>query len=278
MLLLYESFIEPVLARVGPGVVVEIGSEFGGTTQRLIEFCLRTGATFHAVDPEPRFDAADWPERYGGSAVFHRTTGLAALAGLDRLDAVLIDGDHNWYTVYHELKQVEACCAAAARPFPLVMLHDVGWPYGRRDQYYHPERIPAGTRQPHAKKGMRPGSVGISEHGRFNYAYWTALGEGGPRNGVLTAVEDFLRESAHPIRLVTIPGFHGLGVLVPAHLEQGDGGLADLLGSFEMTPSVLRHVEGLEAARIDLLARLQEAQPPPSRISVWKGRIKHLMG
>ena len=273
MFLLYESIIEPILDGLRPRVVVEIGSETGATTRKLIEFCGRSGALLHAVDPNPGFDPGDWPGRYGGRAIFHRTTGLDALSRIAGFDAVLIDGDHNWYTVYHELKQVEATCANSGHPFPLILLHDVGWPYGRRDQYYHPESIPAEFRQPHAKRGMRPGSGELLESGGFNYGYWNGLFEGGPRNGVLTAVEDFVRESGDRLELTTFPGFHGLGILASRTLIERNEALARFLGTLNLTEAVRRHIEGLEANRIDLAARLQESQPPPGRLGVWKGRL-----
>ena len=37
------------------------------------------------------------------------------------------------------------------RPLPLLVLHDVGWPYGRRDLYYDPDDIPASTASPWRK-------------------------------------------------------------------------------------------------------------------------------
>ena len=58
------------------------------------------------------------------------------------MDAALVDGDHNWYTVYNELKMLAATARDAGAPLPLLIMHDVCWPYGRRDLYYAPERIP----------------------------------------------------------------------------------------------------------------------------------------
>ena len=73
------------------------------------------------------------------------------------MDAALIDGDHNWYTVYNELRMLARPPGQAGAPLPLLIMHDVGWPYGRRDLYYDPERIPEEFRQPYAQTGMRPG-------------------------------------------------------------------------------------------------------------------------
>ena len=73
------------------------------------------------------------------------------------MDAALIDGDHNWYTVYNELQLLAEVAREAGAPLPVLIMHDVGWPYGRRDLYYAPEQIPEEFRQPYAQRGMRPG-------------------------------------------------------------------------------------------------------------------------
>ena len=74
-------------------------------------------------------------------------------------DVVLLDGDHNWYTVDHELRQIEQSARACALPLPVVACHDVGWPYGRRDLYYDPATVPEGYRQPYRKGGLLPGVI-----------------------------------------------------------------------------------------------------------------------
>lgn len=52
----------------------------------------------------------------------------------DTFDCILIDGDHNWYTVYHELKMIYD--RELLKRGGIVFLHDVEWPWGRRDMYY----------------------------------------------------------------------------------------------------------------------------------------------
>ena len=77
---------------------------------------------------------------------------------------------------------------------PLLIFHDVGWPLGRRDAYYAPERIPEEHRQPLARDvGLAPGEPGtVARAGCPSPA--SPPGRAGPRNGVLTAIEDFLAE------------------------------------------------------------------------------------
>ncbi len=66
---------------------------------------------------------------------------LEQLPLLEEIDAVILDGDHNWYTVYNELKLLSRQ-VDDGRPYPLVLVHDIGWPYGRRDLYYDPDVDP----------------------------------------------------------------------------------------------------------------------------------------
>jgi glycosyltransferase involved in cell wall biosynthesis len=184
--------------------------------------------------------------------VFHGTTSLRALQELGGADAVLIDGDHNWYTVFNELKLIERWRRDLSQPFPLVLLHDIGWPYGRRDLYYDPQSIPDAFRKPYARKGMRPGVSALVESGGLNAHLCHALEEAGPRNGVLTAIEDFLQEARPPIELVKVSAFHGLGILLGDDRKVARAELAQWLAGLEPAPAAAPYVAALEASRVDL--------------------------
>jgi hypothetical protein len=129
-----------------------------------------------------------------------KSNSIDALASGERIgpasgfDCILIDGDHNWYTVFNELRLIREL--PLVRPGGFIFLHDVGWPYGRRDLYYQPDTIPAEFRHPFAQKGMIRGQSELAEVGGFNSHYNNALREGGPKNGVLASIEDFLAQ--HP--------------------------------------------------------------------------------
>ena len=43
---------------------------------------------------------------------------------------------------------------------------------------------------------------------------WNAEEEGGPRNGVMTALEDFIAEHPRPLRKLVIPIYFGLAIVV----------------------------------------------------------------
>ena len=218
----------------------------------------------HAIDPSiRRFDVEEC-EAHLRDLCFHRARSLDALPDYRaRLDAVLIDGDHNWYTVFHELSLLDGWRARRERAFPLVLLHDVGWPYARRDLYYEPrdpEALPATARA----RGVAPGFGGLRGRGGANPTSAHARREGGPQNGVLTAVEDFCADR-NGLRLLLVDGFHGLGVLVPETTLERRPELRDLLTRLESEDVLRAHVAAVERGRVefeaahgDLRARLAQ--------------------
>ena len=56
----WETVIEPVFEAVQPKTIVEIGSDQGGNTENLLEFCRKTGSTLHVIDPAPGYDVSEW--------------------------------------------------------------------------------------------------------------------------------------------------------------------------------------------------------------------------
>ncbi|HJQ29137.1 MAG TPA: class I SAM-dependent methyltransferase [Rubrobacter sp.] len=247
----WETVIEPIFEAMQPKIIMEIGSDQGGNTENLLEFCRKSGSTLHVIDPAPGYDVSEWQREHGEHLVFHKDLSLAALPSVEHFDAVLIDGDHNWYTVFNELKTIERLCDERSREFPLVMLHDIGWPYGRRDLYYDPDSIPEEHRKPYEKKGMLPGVESLLDKGGLNQHLHNAVRENAPRSGVLTAVEDFMEESDLQLELTRLPGIHGLGVLIPSQLIDSNAQLADFLEQLRFSPFVQRYIEGVEKARLE---------------------------
>ena len=254
----WDVITEPLLTLLQPRTIVEIGSEQGKSTHRLLAFCQVHDAVLHAIDPFPKLDVAAWQARHGDRFVFHAATSLEALPRIEHYDAVLIDGDHNWYTVFHELKTIETHCAARHDAFPFVLLHDIDWPYGRRDLYYDPVSIPDAYRHPHARGGVRPGSPELQERGGYSPNLIHATAEGTPHNGVCTAIEDFLEQTTLALEFITVPGFHGLGVLFPRALRASHPALAEALDARTLPDPLRRYVERLEAVRVSMAVEKME--------------------
>jgi cephalosporin hydroxylase len=210
---LWDVAIAPVLHAAQARRVVEIGALRGETTERMLAD-LGPDAELDVIDPEPAFDPADHERRFPGRYRFHQGLSLDVLPTLGPVDAALIDGDHNWYTVYNELRLLAEGARRHGTELPLLILHDVLWPYGRRDLYYAPERIPAEFRQPYAQAGMNPGQKRLHPSKGLNPTMFNAEEEGGPRNGVMTALEDFLAQHARPVRQLVVPIYFGLAIVV----------------------------------------------------------------
>jgi hypothetical protein len=251
---LWEVAIAPVLAAARSRTVVEIGAERGDTT-RLVLDLLGPDAELHVIDPAPGFDPSEHERTFAGRYFFHRDTSLDVLPRLAAMDAALVDGDHNWYTVYHELQALAATAQEAGQPLPVLFVHDVGWPYGRRDLYYDPETVPAEFRQPWARGGLRPGLETQQKHGGVNPTMCNATHEGGPRNGVMTAVEDFIAEHDEPVRLVVLPVYFGLAIVVAERRLRDNPDLVaaiDHLGSEEALRGLLDVAESTRLRALGL--------------------------
>lgn len=252
MLPFFSDVIAPLFERLKPRTIVEVGSESGKTTARLLAWARDNEAVVQAVDPAPGFDVEAWQREHGERFVFHRLPSLVALGAIDAPDAVLIDGDHNYYTVSAELSVIEARAAEIGVSMPLVLLHDVGWPYGRRDLYYDPKSIPPEHRHPFAQKGIDPTKKRLVESGGINGHLFNAVEEGGPRNGVLTAVEDYLKQTSRGFVVARIPAAWGLAILLP--IERADAcPEARAFVEAWRVPEIERFIERLEMARVAMI-------------------------
>ncbi|MEK7591085.1 MAG: class I SAM-dependent methyltransferase, partial [Patescibacteria group bacterium] len=249
---LWNSIVQPLFLAASPKVIVEVGCAEGGNTMHLLDFCKKQSAVLHAIDPKPRFDTHTWQSGHGDRFLFHRGKSLDILPSLPSFDVVLLDGDHNWYTVFHELLCIETMAKKSGR-FPLVLLHDTEWPYARRDLYANPEDIPPEFRRPHEQRGILLNGE-LSERCGLNPDKFHARTEGGPRNGVRTAIEDFLAQTSFKLTFVSIPGCHGLGILGTEELLSSAPFKA-ILESW--TPAVIRHCRQLEEERLKEQERLR---------------------
>ena len=254
----WDTIIEPVLLRLQPESLIEIGADEGKNTANLLDFCKQTDAVLHSVDPLPGFDVAAWQSQYGKLFIFHQTLSLNAIPEIDRFDVVLIDGDHNWYTVFNELILIEKQCKKLKQPFPIVILHDIGWPYGRRDLYYNPENIPDTFRKPFKRQGMWYGSAELLENGGLNPHLDNSIYENDLRNGVLTAVEDYMNETMEPLELINIPGLYGLGILFPKSIQENNKALFEFFEAISISTVAKQYFDRLEGARIQANLLLQE--------------------
>jgi Methyltransferase domain len=238
------------LDAIGATSVVEVGAHRGELTAVLLDWAEGAGARVSAVEPAPAAELeALARERTGLELV--RDTSHEALGHLPLPDAIVLDGDHNHYTLTGELRLITE---RADEP-PLLLLHDVCWPHARRDTYYAPDRIPAEHRRPLAERAaVAPGERGLAPAG-LRYG-WVAREEGGPENGVLTAIEDFMRER-EGLRLAIVPAFFGLGVLWSSRAPWSDA-LAAAIAPWDRNPVLERLEEHRLANLVESARNAQE--------------------
>ena len=246
----------PCLDAAGARSVVEVGAFAGDLTRVLVDWAASAGARVSAIDPAPQEGLVALAREHHPDLELIRATSLDALPRIPLPDAVVIDGDHNYWTVSQELRLIGE---RAGGQLPLLLFHDVCWPHGRRDDYFDPEQIPEDHRQPlaGAAGGLTPGEPGLTPGG-LPYPR-SAARAGGPRNGVLTAIEDFVAER-ESLRLAVVPVFFGFGAVWDREAPWSDA-VARILDPLDRHPVL----ERLEANRVHQLA-----QGYARRVELWQ--------
>jgi hypothetical protein len=246
----FQEIVLEGLRLAGARRVVEVGAEWGDMTRALLDYTEGVGGTLVSIDPQPSAAATRLLGEHPHAELV-RDTSLAALATIDA-DAYVIDGDHNWYTVFHESQIVWERTRATGTPF-LAFYHDVGWPWGRRDLYYDPARIPREHLNPHAwDRGVTLDHPGLIDGGFRGEGRWAcAREEGGPKNGVLTAIEDFVLGKETSLAWGQIPAVFGLGVLFEKEAPWAPEMAAHLL-PYHLNPLL----ERLERNRLECYLRV----------------------
>lgn len=233
------------LDAAAPRSLVEVGAYAGDVSRMLVAWAAgaTTAPTLTSIDPDPQPTLVALVDEHPELELVRRTS-LDALPELAPADAYIVDGDHNYYTVSEELRLIDS---AAQGRLPLVLCHDVGWPHARRDSYYALETVPPEHRRPTVEGGyVFPGVPGLHDGGLLYK--WPAAEEGGPQNGVLTAIEDFVA-GRDEIRFAIVPPFFGLGVLWARDAPYADA-LEQILAPLDRNPVL----ERLEANRVLHLA------------------------
>ena len=252
--------IFPALELAGCRTVTEIGAEGGGMTARLLEFVKARGGWMTSIDPNPSplVESLLSGTPFG---VLHRDLSIRAIPTCPPTDVYIVDGDHNYFTVTQELLWIERMQRAAAKPF-FAILHDVGWPCAYRDLYYNPDAIPEEWRHAYSwDRGVVPGNPQTVEGGFRGCGEWAcALDEGGERNGVLKAVEDFIEARAR-ISLALVPGVFGLGILYSADAPWAEA-MQGQLAPFHCNPLL----QTLEQNRLNNYVRVIELQDRPGPV------------
>jgi len=249
----FATVIEPVVAGLDPRTIVEVGAGHGRLTARVLA-ASTADVTIHAIDPCPAAGLLRLAES-DSRVHLHAARAIEVLGRIGAADLVLLDGDPNWATVQAELKLVVARSREAGVPAPVIVVHNVHWPFGRRDGYHEQHAPGPDLRRPATEAGLEPGRSRPSEAG-LPLAPFVALEEGGAHNGVLTAIDDFVIEDRGEWEFIDLPGFGGTAVLADRAQLATDVRLRAVLTALGSTAALRRAGRRAEAGRLEAEVRV----------------------
>jgi hypothetical protein len=268
--LFWVDILRPLLQHIQARHLLEIGADRGDHTRLLIRYCDSCNGTLTIIEPAVSAPLKEIVDR-STRTMFFADRSCEALPRMNSaIDAVILEGDLNHHTVYGDLCGIEDLCRRCNNAFPVIFVKNISWPYARRDMYYAPEMIPPEARHEYAYNGMTPWSLSL-QRGTINAPFANVEKEGGERNGVLTAVEDFMKVSAFPLRLFSLPLFYGLGII---HAQ--DSPAAEFIRlHIQPPPALALFLETTEIARInDILRRLQPPMPLKNSGNLLAGALR----
>ncbi len=204
----FEPVIMPVLEELilikGKIVITEVGIDALDNTLKIASK-FQDKVLLNLIDPYPAKIPDEILKDFNNYKYYDDLSLNVLNKEITSSDVILLDGDHNYYTMYNELELINLF-----NKFPLIMMHDVNWPYARRDLYYHPENIPDENKHPHTLEGLNPENDMPIQFGGYNEGLWNSIDSGKPKMGVLTAIEDFVKKN-DKLNFFQIPIWNGLG-------------------------------------------------------------------
>lgn len=244
--LFWIDIVRPLLCHVDARHLLEIGADLGAHTRLLARYCHSVNGTLTVIEPFVKKELLEFIGQ-SGSVKLMEAKSRDALPILEGpVDAVLLEGDLNYHTVYGDLSDIADMAERCRTPFPVVLLRATGWPYARRDMYYDPDGLPEHAIHAFRYCGMTHWSPDLVPD-MINQPFANAEREGGGRNGVLTAVEDFVRDTSLALSLFTLSVHNGLSI-VYSQGSVADTFIRDRIAS---APFLVRLLETVEVARLN---------------------------
>ena len=116
-------------------------------------------------------------------------------------------------------------------------------------------------------QGMLPNKCGLVADKGMNRDLCNAEHEGGERNGVLTGVEDYLKESSLDYEFILLPLYYGLGILITKQRLAANKKLARVVEKLKINDmshqliSITEHLRCTDGIMMQALAcRLKESE------------------
>lgn len=132
---------------------------------------------------------------------------LNVLPELENYDAIFIDDDPNWYTIYNELRIIKK----TNKEFPLVFICNNRFPHKFRDSYNNPNIIPSEYKHEYSDKLP---ILYKNKEFQISDGLYHAFDDKTPKNGVSTAIKDFLTDY-NDINIMKINFVEDITILYP---------------------------------------------------------------
>ncbi len=269
---LWTALIGPVAQGLHPQNILLIDPRSEALVQRFLQYSQRNQATLNVTYPPPAL-VPRWQKAYDDCLVVYPQEHWRSPFFFNDSDLVVLGHDPNWFKVLRDLEFLSLWANQWSQSFPVVLIHGVGWPYGRRDRYEAPASIPQHSLLPNRKGGVFPGVAGLLDSGGLFQNGFHARQEGGSRNGVLTAVEDFIAHGDHPpLSFFMIPSHHGLGMLYPTTLTQRCPEMQAVLRRIRPNAKQFQALQHAETKRIQAL--LKQEKTAPLRLQLTQAPIR----
>ena len=178
-----EDIIPIILNRFGVDDIVITGILDKKTLIQVFEYCNNHNVSYNLIDFKKEESV------------------LSVLPKFNNYSAIFLNDDANWYTVYNELKIIKE----NSKEFPLVFICNNNFPNKRRDSYINPSHIPDEFKQDYLDHVIYDDII-------INDGFFHANSENSSKNGVLTAIEDFLEEN-DSIRMMNIRLLNNITIL-----------------------------------------------------------------
>ena len=186
------GIIPAILKKFKVNNIILSGIHDKNVLNQIVYHCDTFNASFKSIDSEVSYEG-EFDENI-----------LNVLNKYTDYDAIFINDDPNWFTVYNELNIIKE----NTNEFPLVFICNNVFPNKKRDSYINPKIIPEEYLNEYSEELPLNDKIIIYDN------LYHAKDEFTSRNGVLTAIEDFLKENKS-IGIMNIKLLNGITILYP---------------------------------------------------------------
>lgn len=257
MELLWRCFVEPICNIIKPEVLVSIGPISEVDMRLPLDYCAEEEVELHVFHPDLPDNLLRCIDDFDLDFESHENLTAANIKELGFPETYLYHGESSWTAVHSFLTLLKQTYSKSRKPFPTIFIRETGWPYGQRDRYNDEN---AGNLHPSTTEGLLPARTeSVSTGGLFSGQLHAKV-EGGEKNGVQTAIDDFMRSSRMRLDYFAVNGMHGLGVLLPSGLVEKKRPIKNFVRSLKSQGVLLHFIEGVEEERVTLRNLRDEAQ------------------